>query len=64
MDPEECYKEFCRALLEEDRETACERYNALRAWMERGGFEPVTFRTKPSARRQFFSFNPSTGQLG
>lgn len=61
MDPNACYREFCRALLEEDAEQAKESYNALRAWLDRGGFEPAW---RDSDRRQFFTFNPSTGRIG
>ena len=61
LDPTECYRRFCVALLEEDTDEAREAYNDLRAWLERGGFEPVW---TPVQRRQFFTFNPSTGRLG
>ncbi len=61
MDPDQAYQDFCRALLEEDAETARERYNGLRAWMERGGFEPAW---TPAQRKQFFTFDPRTGRLG
>lgn len=60
MDPDQAYKDFCRALLEEDAEHARESYNALRAWIERGGFEPGW---TPAARKQFFTFDPSAGRL-
>jgi len=63
MDPNETYRLFCIALLEEDREAAKEAYENLRAWIERGGFEPIKWETHPFARRQFFTFNPRTGQL-
>lgn len=60
MDPNEAYKNWCRALLEEDKEAACEAYEALRGWLERGGFEPDW---RPQDRKQFFQFNPRTGTL-
>lgn len=63
MDPNTAYEMFCRALLEEDAESAREAYCNLRAWIERGGFEPLAFSTHPFARRQFFAFNLRAGRL-
>jgi hypothetical protein len=60
MDPNQTYKDFCHALLEENKEAACESYNALRCWIEKGGFEPTW---GENGRKQFFSFNPLTGRL-
>lgn len=62
MDPNACYKRWWRALLEEDADEAKEAYLALRAWIERGGFEPSAF-SDPQARKQFFTFSLSTGRL-
>jgi hypothetical protein len=62
--PCETYRLFCVALLEENADDARKHYVNLRAWIEHGGFEPVAFSTSPLARRQFFTFNPRTGQLG
>lgn len=64
MDPNETYRLWCRALLEEDTEAAKEFYGYLRAWFDKGGFEPAAFEVNPLARRQFFQFNPQTGRLG
>mgnify|MGYP006277797969 CR=1 FL=1 len=63
MDPNETYKLFCIALLNEDADEAREAYTNLRVWLERGGFEPMEWSTHPFARRQFFTFNVRTGQL-
>lgn len=60
MDPTQAYKDFCRALLEEDASRARESYNAVRVWLDKGGFEPSW---TPAERRQFFTFDPSTGRL-
>jgi hypothetical protein len=62
MDPNETYRLFVRALLEEDADAAREAYSNLRAWMERGGFEPDAF-SNPLARKQFFMFSRRTGRL-
>lgn len=61
MDPNETFKRWQLALLEEDTTEAKEAYNNLRAWLERGGFEP---NWRPQDRKQFFQFNPNTGALG
>jgi hypothetical protein len=61
MDPNKTYRLFCIALSEEDREAAKETHGDLRAWIERGGFEPIEWKMNPLARRQFFAFNPRTG---
>jgi len=63
MDPNETYHLWCVAVLNEDADGAREAYASLRAWMERGGFEPLEFSTHPFARRQFFTFDPRTGRL-
>ena len=64
MDPNECYAAWCRALLEENADDEAKvQYNALRAWLDRGGFEPSAWSVNSLARRQFFRFNPSTGRL-
>ena len=63
MDPNETYRLFCVALLNEDAEEARETHANLCAWIKRGGFEPLEFSTHPFARRQFFAFNQQTGCL-
>lgn len=63
MDPNETYRLWCVALLNENAEDAREAYENLRTWIERGGFEPTEWETHPFARRQFFSFDPRTGRL-
>lgn len=60
MDPNEALRLFAVALLEEDKDEACEHYENIRSWLERGGFEPDW---KHVSRRQFFQFNPTTGRL-
>lgn len=64
MDPNETYRLFCIALLEENIDDAKEAYANLRAWLDRGGFEPSAWGTSPIARKQFFTFNPRAGRLG
>lgn len=64
MDPNETYRQWFLALLEERADDAREHYEALRAWFGKGGFEPKIFETCPHARRQFFQFNTQTGRLG
>jgi hypothetical protein len=63
MDPNETYRLFCVALLNENADDAREAYADLRAWLERDGFEPLEFSTHPFARKQFFTFSPQTGRL-
>lgn len=65
MDPNATLFEWACAVLSEDRERANEAYENLRMWLERGGFEPEWGNTRISApsRKQFFSYNPSTGHL-
>lgn len=60
VDPNETYRLWWRAVLAEDRDAANEAYFALRAWFDRGGFEPAW---GPNGRRQFFTFNPRTGMI-
>ncbi len=60
MDPNETYRLFCKALLEENAAAAREAHQTLATWIDRGGFEPTWGK---AARRQFFTFNPSTGRL-
>jgi hypothetical protein len=60
MDPNEALHLLAIALLEENADEAREHYENLRAWLERGGFEPDW---KHLSRKQFFSFNPRTGRL-
>ena len=62
MDPNETYKHWWRALLEEDANAAREAYEDIREWLDRGGFEPKVF-LDPIVRKQFFTFNPRTGML-
>jgi hypothetical protein len=40
MDPNAALERYWQAVLDADRDEAAEAYNALRAWLERGGFEP------------------------
>lgn len=56
MDPNACYLRWMSAIADEDSEEAAEAYNALRAWLERGGFEPSW---TPSERRTFFRLGPT-----
>lgn len=60
MDPDQAYRDFCRALLEEDAETARELHEGLRRWMAGGGFEPAWTKAQ---RRQFHTFDPAAGRL-
>jgi hypothetical protein len=60
MDPNQIYKDFCRALLEEDKETASDLHAMLSDWLSWGGFEPAW---GVNGRKQFFTFNPATGRL-
>ncbi len=60
MDPNACLAEWALAMASNDRTEANERYFALRAWLERGGFEPEW---SLDTRREFFSYNPRTGTL-
>lgn len=62
MDPNELYKAWCRAVLSEDKLTANEAYIAIRAWLDRGGFEPEAF-SVPSTRKQFFQYDLITGRI-
>ena len=62
MDPNEAYRRWWRALLEENADEAREAYLSLRAWFDRGGFEPGAF-GDPKVRRQFFQFDLRTGRL-
>jgi hypothetical protein len=61
MDPNEALRLFAIALLEEDADDAREHYENIRTWLERGGFEPSW---STCSRKQFFTFNPSTGRIG
>lgn len=60
MDPDQAYRDFCRALLEEDADRARELHEGLTGWIAGGGLEPAW---RPSDRRQFFTFDPATGRL-
>lgn len=53
MDPQACLQEYWEAYNKADRETCNERYDALRSWLERGGFEPDWSRYGYS-RAEFF----------
>lgn len=59
MDPTTAYYRWAEAVAEGDRHEANEHYIALRAWLERGGFEPSW---TPEDRADFFSYNTRTGQ--
>lgn len=37
MDPNAALERYWQAVLDADRDEAAEAYNALRAWLERGG---------------------------
>jgi hypothetical protein len=63
MDPNATYLEWCTAVLSEDRARANEAYATLRAWLDRGGFEPAEWSDRPWTRRQFFAYNPTTGAI-
>jgi hypothetical protein len=61
MDPNETLRLLAEALLEKNKYDANEHYFALRAWIERGGFEPAW---TSMSRQQFFSqYDPRTGSL-
>lgn len=60
MDPQDTLSRWFAAVMAGERETANEHYEALRAWLERGGFEPNWSAAK---RKLFFSYNPVTGEL-
>lgn len=63
MDPNETLKRWAIAVIEEDRDAANEAYFALRAWIERGGFEPSWGAGLPSRRQFFVEYSPATGML-
>lgn len=63
MDPNAAYRRWWQAVLAEDKDEANAAYCALRAWLERGGFEPLAFE-EPQARKQFFAqYDMRTGAL-
>ena len=43
MDPTTCYLEMLQAEIDNDLVTARERAEALRNWLQKGGFYPVGF---------------------
>jgi hypothetical protein len=63
MDPNACLKRWAMAVLNEDRAEANDAYFALRAWIERGGFEPSWGNGSPSRKQFFQQYNPRTGRL-
>jgi hypothetical protein len=54
MDPNACWERWVYAAADRDYEEAKEAYNALRAWLERGGFEPDW---NTESRREFFAWS-------
>lgn len=62
MDPNAAYQAWWRAVLEENASEARNAYEALRGWIEMGGFEPDAF-SNTLARKQFFRFSPRTGRI-
>lgn len=51
MDPQACLERYWTAVLSADWYEAAEAYEALRAWIERGGFEPTW--KHPHGRSEF-----------
>lgn len=63
MDPNAVLHEWSCAVLSEDRKRANEAYYALRAWLDRGGFEPDFGKNGRATRAQFFAYDVNTGRI-
>lgn len=51
MDPQAALERYWAAVAARDWDEACDAYEAIRAWLERGGFEPDW---EPRGRTAFF----------